>query len=57
MKTWYDKRSREQRLKPGDEVLVLLPKPGHPLQGSYHGAYVVEYKVGSVDYVITTPDC
>ena len=35
-------------------MLVLLPLPGHPLQARYHGPYVVECKVGSVDYVIVT---
>ena len=24
-KTWYDKTNRERELKPGEEVLVLLP--------------------------------
>ena len=57
MKVWYDKRSRERSFKPEDKVLVLVPLPGHPLQARYHGPYVVERKVGSVDYVIATPDC
>ena len=57
IKVWYDKRSRERSFKPGDKVLALLPLPGHPLQARYHGPYVVECKVGSVDYVIATPDC
>ena len=38
-------------------MLALLPLPGHPLQARYYGTYVVERKVGSVDYVITTSDC
>ena len=39
------------------KMLALLPLPGHPLQARYHGPYVVECKMGSVDYVITIPDC
>ena len=57
MKVWYDKRSRERSFKPRDKVLALLPLPGHSLQARYHGPYVVERKVSSVDYVIVTPDC
>ena len=56
MKVWYDKRARERSFKAGDKVLVLLPLPGHPLQARYHGPYVVERKVGTVDYVVITPD-
>ena len=56
MKVWYDKRSRECSFKAGDKVLVLLPLPGHPLQARYNGPYIVERKVGPVDYVVVTPD-
>lgn len=37
-------------------MLALLPLLGHPLQAKYHGPYVVERKVGALDYVIATPD-
>ena len=37
-------------------MLVLLPLPGHPLQARYHSPYVVERRVGTVDYVMITPD-
>ena len=56
-KVWYDKRSREQTFKAGDKVSVLLPLPDHPLQARYHGLYLVECKVGTVDYVVIIPDC
>ena len=56
MKVWYDKRSREWSFKPKDKVSALHPLPGHPLQARYHGPYVVEHKVGSVDHVTTIPD-
>ena len=36
MKVWYDKRCREWSFKARDEVLILLPLPGHPLQARYH---------------------
>ena len=45
----YDKKAQKQTFKPGDEVLVLLPIPGHPLRA---GPYVVEGKVNEVDYVV-----
>ena len=56
MKKWYDKSSKDREFKPGDKVLVLFPIPGHPLQARYHGPYVVESKVGEVDYIVKTPD-
>ena len=37
-------------------MLVLFPIPGHPLQARYHGPYVIESKVGEVDYIVKTPD-
>ena len=55
MKTWYDKKARKRKFKPGDKVLVLLPIHGHPLQARYCGPFVVEKRVSDVDYVIKTP--
>ena len=40
----------------GDQVLVLLPIPGHPLQAKYSGPYTIEKKINDVDYVVGTPD-
>ena len=56
MKVWYDRKAKLQSFKPGDQVLLLLPIAGHPLQARYHGPYVVERKVNDVDYVVCTPD-
>lgn len=36
-------------------VLVFLPIPKQPLQARYFGSYVVEKKIGEVDYVVQTP--
>ena len=56
MKTWYDKRAREQQFSTGDEVLLLLPIPGSPLQAKFTGPYTVVKRLNSVDYLISTPD-
>jgi len=50
MKVWYDCKAKHRSFKPGDQVLMLLPISGHPLQARYHGPYVVERKVNNVDY-------
>ena len=56
MKVWYDRKAKQRSFKPGDQVLLLLPISGHPLQARYHEPYVVEHKVNDVDYVVCTPD-
>ena len=56
MKKWYDKDAKNRTFSPGDKVLVFFPIPGHPLQARYHGPYVIESKVGEVDYIVKTPD-
>ena len=35
---------------------MLLPVSGRPLEAKFHGPYVVEERLGPVDYVIATPD-
>ena len=55
MKTWYDRKARTKIFHPGDQVLVLLPIHGSPLQAQYCGPYTVEKKLSDVDYVINTP--
>ncbi|XP_065894244.1 uncharacterized protein [Dysidea avara] len=55
MKQWYDKKARSRTFQPGDQVLVLLPIHGQPLQARYCGPYTVEQKVNDVDYLIQTP--
>ena len=44
MKVWYDRRARHRQFNIGDEVLVLFPITGHPLQARYHGPYVNCYQ-------------
>ena len=56
MKTWYDKKSRYRNFKPGDKVLVLFPIQSDPLHARFHGPYVIERKVGELDYLVKTPD-
>ena len=50
------KKARDRTFEPGDEVLALLPLPGHPLQAKYFVPYKVLEKLGPVDYVIDTPN-
>jgi len=56
MKLWYDLKGRARTFQPGDQVQILLPLHGQPLQARYCGPYTVEQKVSEVDYVIKTPD-
>jgi len=55
-KVWYDRKAREVSYDVGDQVLLLLPLVGKPLQAKYSGPYIVEKRLGEVDYVICTPD-
>ena len=55
MKTWHDRKARTKIFHPGDQMLVLLPIHGSPLQVRYCGPYTVEKKLSDVDYVINTP--
>ncbi|KAK3889068.1 hypothetical protein Pcinc_006943 [Petrolisthes cinctipes] len=56
MKGWYDRKTRQRKFEPGDEVLVLLPLTGQPLAAQYKGPYKVARQVGDTDYLIATPD-
>jgi hypothetical protein len=56
MKTWYDKKAHSREFKPGDQVLVLSPVQGSPLQAKYSGPYEVSRRVGDLNYVVKTPD-
>ena len=56
MKTWFDRKARTRTFRPGDQVLVLFPIHGSPLQAWYCGPYTVEKRTSEVDYVISTPD-
>jgi hypothetical protein len=56
MKSRYDKHSANRTFEPGDKVLVLFPVTGKPLQAKYMGPYVIDKKVGPLDYLVHTPD-
>lgn len=56
MKGWYDRKARQRKFEPRDEVLVLLPLTGQPLAAQYKGPYKVVRQVGDTDYLIATPD-
>src|SRR6218665_382852 len=55
-KVWYDRKAREVSYDVGDQVLLLLPLVGKPLQAKYSGPYIVEKRLGEVDYVVCTSD-
>jgi hypothetical protein len=40
-KSWFDKKARFRIFEPGDSVLILLPRAGHPLEAKYKGPYTV----------------
>ena len=56
MKGYYDRKAQYRSFQPGEEVLVLLPMQGQPLAARYSGPYVVERRVGELDYIVATPD-
>ena len=55
MKQCFDKRAKARQYFSGDQVIALLPVPGSALQARYNGPYIVERKVGELDYIISTP--
>lgn len=56
MKGWYDRKAVVRDIKPGDDVLVLLPVPGSALSARFSGPYKVSKKLSETDFVINTPD-
>ena len=52
----YDQKAGEEVFRVGDQVLVLLPIAGNPLQVKYHGQYTIEHCINDVKYVWRTPD-
>jgi len=50
-KVWYDRNAQPRELKPGNEVLVLLPTSASLLFAQWQGPYRVE-KMGKVDYIV-----
>ena len=55
-KRWYDWTSRERTLKPGYQVLVLLPTSTSKLLAQWHGPYPVVSQVGRINYVVDVVD-
>lgn len=55
IKRWYDKHAKRSSFDVGDEVLILLPIPGDPLQAKYSRPYTIHRKVNEVDYIIVRP--
>ena len=55
-KTWYDRHARERVLKPGDQVLVLLPTSTNKLLAEWQGPYTVVRRIGQVVYEINMHD-
>ncbi|XP_047219374.1 uncharacterized protein LOC124867136 [Girardinichthys multiradiatus] len=55
-KRWYDQKSRERVLKPGQQVLLLLPTSDNKLLAKWHGPYEVTRQVGKVTYELFMPD-
>ena len=53
-KTWYDKRARERKFNPGDEVLVLLPSSCSKFLSHWQGPYKVIRKISGVNYEVDT---
>ena len=56
IKGYYDQKAKYRSFAPGEEVLVLLPLQGQPLSARYCGPYVIEKKVGNLDYLVATLD-
>ena len=56
MKRRYDEKAQPREFQVGEEVLALLPLQGKFLAAQCSGSYVVERRVGEVDYVVKTPD-
>ena len=55
-RTWYDRHARYRELKPGDQVLVLLPTSTNKLLAKWQGPYAVVWRVGQVVYEINMHD-
>lgn len=49
-KRLYDHQAEGRQFSPGDQVLVLTPVIGSPLQAEYTGPYVVDRQVSEQNY-------
>lgn len=48
MKVWYDQKARSRSFDVEDQVLILLPVAGSPLEACFLGPYTVEENVDCV---------
>src|ERR1043165_5306317 len=55
-KEWCDRCAKVVDFEVGQQVLLLLPLIGKPLEAKYAGPYVVLERLGPVDYLVATPD-
>src|SRR6218665_970409 len=55
-KFWYDRNTKPVSYKEGQLVLVIIPLIVKPLQAKFFRPYVIEKRIGEVDYVVRTPD-
>jgi hypothetical protein len=54
MKQWYDKDAMIRQFKPGENIIVLLLIPCHPLQANYFWPYVIESRLNDLNYIVNT---
>ena len=52
----YNQKAVDRSFIPGDQVLVLLPVTGKPLEAQFHGPYTIAKKESDLNYIIRTPD-
>ena len=55
-KQWYDKKARQVKYNVGDDVLVLQPLAGKPLDLKCVGPYKAIKQISPVDYLIEFPN-
>ena len=49
-KKYYDRKAKPRRLEVGDQVLILLLTDSNKLLMQWRGLYIVESRVGAIDY-------
>ncbi|CAM5169467.1 unnamed protein product, partial [Eretmochelys imbricata] len=54
-KAWYDKHARERSFKVGDQVMVLKALQAHKMEASWEGPFMVQERLGAVNYLIAFP--
>lgn len=56
MKRSYNQKTKFRSFAHGDEVLMLLPLQGQSLVARYSCPYVVERRVGDLNYMVASTD-